>query len=144
MAERERVAVSACLLGEACRYDGKAAPCPEAVALAQDFELVPICPEQLGGFPTPRTPAEIVPGGRVVNRAEEDVTEAFERGARASLEIARAAGCTRAVLKSRSPSCGVRAVYDGTFTGTLVPGRGIAATALAQAGIEVVDEESLT
>lgn len=142
MTNRERIAVSACLLGEACRFDGRAVPCPGVIALAGRYELVPICPEQLGGLPTPREPAEITATGRVVNRAGEDVTAAFEEGARIAVETALSTGCTRAVLKARSPSCGVREVYDGTFSGTLVDGMGIAAAALSRAGIEVRDEES--
>lgn len=144
MTMRTRIAVSACLMGETCRFDGKAAPCPEVTALAEKYELVPLCPERLGGLSVPREPAEITSDGRVINRAGEDVTRAFEQGAQSVVEIARAAGCTRAVLKSRSPSCGVREVYDGSFSGTLIPGRGIAAAALAEAGLELFDEESLT
>ena len=124
----EALLISACLLGEPCRYDGKAQPCEEAKALAGQYELVPVCPEQLGGLPTPRTPSEIQHDGRVVD------------GARAALAIARERGCKRAVLKSRSPSCGVHEVYDGSFKGVVIPGRGIAADMLANAGLDVVDE----
>lgn len=134
------MAVSACLLGEPCRYDGKAQPSGEIQALAASHVLVPICPEQLGGLPTPRTPSEIQPDGRIVDRNGLDRTEAFRAGAREALEIAREHGCTCAILKSRSPSCGVREIYDGTFTGTTVAGRGIAAAMLGDAGLALFDE----
>lgn len=140
---REALLVSACLLGEACRYDGESQPCEAVASLANACELVPVCPEQLGGLPTPRTPSEIQPDGRVVDRVGCDRTSAFREGAEAALAIARQQGCKRAVLKSRSPSCGVHEVYDGSFSGTLVAGRGVAADALAIAGIEVIDEEDL-
>ena len=140
MTQQRSILVSACLLGTPCRYDGKAQPCAEVLALAEGYELVSVCPEQLGGLPTPRTPSEVQADGRVVDRAGSDRTAAFERGAQAAVELARETGCTLAVLKSRSPSCGVHQVYDGTFSGTVVPGRGIAAAALAQAGLQIIDE----
>ena len=135
--------MSACLLGEPCRYDGKAQPCEAAKALAGRYELVPVCPEQLGGLPTPRTPSEILRDGRVVDCMGHDRTDAFLDGARAVLAIAQERGCERAVLKSRSPSCGVHEVYDGSFEGVVVPGRGIAADMLAKAGIEIADEHDV-
>ena len=131
------ILVSACLLGEPCRYDGKAQPCPAVIEMAQDHELVTVCPEQLGGLPTPRTPSEIQAGGRVINTLGEDNTAAFEAGAHEALRIARERGCKRAILKENSPSCGVHRVYDGTFTGMLVPGSGKTAALLSEAGIMV-------
>ena len=134
------ILASACLLGEPCRYDGKAQPCAAVQALGDKRELVPVCPEQLGGLPTPRTPSEIQPDGRVVDRDGIDRSEEFRKGAREALRIAREHGCTCAVLKSRSPSCGVRNIYDGTFTGTTVTGRGVTATMLGNAGLTLYDE----
>ena len=134
------ILVSACLLGDACRYDGASVPCSEVMSLAGSHELVPACPEQLGGLPTPRTPSEIQSDGRVVDRNGIDRTAAFAIGACEALRIAREHGCMQAILKSRSPSCGVRQVYDGAFAGTVVPGRGVTAAALADAGIELFDE----
>ncbi|MBQ9043851.1 MAG: DUF523 domain-containing protein [Eggerthellaceae bacterium] len=142
MTQRERILVSACLLGEPCRYDGKDVPCEAVQALAGSYELVPVCPEQLGGLPTPRTPSEIQPDGRVVDREGNDRTAAFQAGARAAVALARENGCTRAILKSRSPSCGVNEIYDGTFTGALIPGQGITATALSAAGLTITDESA--
>ena len=134
------ILVSACLLGTACRYDGASMPCAEVIELADAYELVPVCPEQLGGLPTPRTPSEIQPNGRVVDRAGEDRTAAFIAGAHETLGIAREHDCRIAILKSRSPSCGVRQIYDGTFSGKLVPGQGVTASLLASAGITLLDE----
>ena len=137
---KRSIAVSACLLGEPCRYDGASVPCEDVIGLARDYELVPVCPEQLGGLPTPRTPSEIQADGRVVDREGVDRTEAFLLGARRTVEVAREADCACAVLKSRSPSCGVHQVYDGSFPGTVVEGEGKAAAALKSAGFTVVDE----
>lgn len=140
--ERESMLVSACLLGEPCRYDGKSQPCTTVMALEAEYDLVPICPEVLGGLPTPRTPSEIKPDGRVLDRDGNDRTEAFESGADIAVMIAKKHGCRRAILKSKSPSCGVHEIYDGTFTGTLKAGRGIAAARLAEAGIILQDENA--
>jgi uncharacterized protein YbbK (DUF523 family) len=142
----EKVLVSACLLGAPVRYDGKSCPHQAVRALAEHFELVPVCPECLGGLPVPRTPSEMDSGSstvRVVSVDGEDRTEAFAEGARACLEIARENGCTLAVMKAKSPSCGVHSVYDGSFSGTLVAGSGKTAQALAQAGIELRSEIDL-
>ena len=133
--------VSACLTGAPCRMDGQSKPVEAVKALAERGEAVPVCPECLGGLPTPRIPSELQPDGRVVNRAGEDVTEAFLLGARRALELCRAHGCTRAVLKARSPSCGKGLVYDGSFTRTLIPGSGVFARMLEEEGIPVLTEE---
>ena len=136
---KEKILVSACLLGEPCRYDGAAKPSPAVLALGSRFDLVPICPETAGGLPTPRIPSEIV-GEKVLNRAGEDVTAAFMRGAAAAVETARALSVKRAVLKARSPSCGRDTVYDGTFSGALAPGDGVTAAALRAAGVVIYTE----
>ena len=191
-----RIAVSACLLGEACRYDGRSKPCARVQELAADgHELVPVCPEVAGGLPTPRTPCEIVrapwmkskkaraaddgtpsfltskpyreSNGRagetehgrsdsasrdsktraanerswaILDASGADRTASYARGAQAELARAKEAGCELAILKAKSPSCGSGEVYDGTFSGTLAPGWGIAAAAFRDAGIAVIDE----
>lgn len=190
-----KIAVSACLLGEPCRYDGRSKLCSRVQELAAGgHELVPICPEVGGGLPTPRTPCEIVRApwmdgeGRAVGggalsflasetfrEAEEgsgeagherggsapgedaghasggdswaiadangvDRTAAYARGAQVELARAKEAGCELAIFKAKSPSCGSGKVYDGTFSGTLIPGWGIAAAAFRDAGIPVIDE----
>lgn len=140
------IAVSACLLGTPCRYDGAARPNAAVQALRKRHEIVPVCPESMGGLPIPRLPNEIaagVDGLRVVDSAGVDNTAAFVAGAQAALERARQAGCTAAVLKSKSPSCGSGRVYDGTFTGTLTDGWGVAAALFRDAGIRVIDETEL-
>ena len=138
------ILVSRCLLGEPCRYDGRSVPVPELEKLRQaGHVLIPVCPEVLGGLPTPRSPAERQPDGRVVNRAGEDVTAAYLEGAGRTLALALEAGCTLAVLKAKSPSCGCHEIYDGSFTGRLVPGQGVAARLLEESGIRVVDETEL-
>jgi uncharacterized protein YbbK (DUF523 family) len=113
------------------------------IALRETHRVIGICPETAGGLPTPRPAAELQPDGRVVTAAGDDVTDGYERGASAAVAVATGAGATRAVLKSRSPSCGCRQVYDGTFTRTLRNGEGVAARALREAGVEVLSEEDL-
>jgi uncharacterized protein YbbK (DUF523 family) len=140
--DRPALLVSACLLGTRCNHEAGHSRRPAVEALAATHRLVPICPEVCGGLPTPRVAAERV-GDRVVNAVGDDVTDAYERGAHAAVELARAVGARRAVLKARSPSCGSAEVYDGTFTRTLRPGAGVTAEALRAAGIEVVSEEDL-
>lgn len=135
--------ISACLLGCACRYDGKTKPHPLAQELARRGLAVPVCPEQLGGLPTPRTPAERR-GDRVVTADGRDVTAEYRRGAEEALAIAQLYGCTAAILKERSPSCGRGQVYDGTFTGTLTAGDGVAAALLAENGLIVYGESALS
>ena len=133
---KEKLLVSACLLGENCKYSGGNNYTPAVEALREKFDVIPVCPEQLGGLPTPRTPSERA-GARVLARGGADVTEAFRRGAEKTLEIARAGGAVRAVFQARSPSCGSERVYDGTFSGTLVPGRGVTVELLEKNGIRV-------
>lgn len=133
-----KLLISACLLGVCCRYDGASKAHPLAEALAKRHTLVPVCPEQLGGLPTPRPPAERR-GDRVVTR-EGDVTDQYRRGAEETLRLCRTLGCGAAVLKERSPSCGRGAVYDGTFTGTLAAGDGVTAELLLAHGVPVYGE----
>ena len=136
-----RLLVSACLLGLSCRYDGKSAPNEEIIKLAERHELIPVCPEQLGGLPTPREPAEIK-DGRVMTRDGAEVTEQFERGAEQTVQLAKLLGCTAAVLTERSPSCGCGKIYDGSFCGKTVVGNGITAKKLIQSGICVFGEST--
>ena len=137
------ILVSACLLGCACRYDGASKPHPLAQRLAERGLAVPVCPEQLGGLPTPRAPSE-QRNGQVISAAGADVTAQYRRGAEEALRLARLYGCTAAVLKERSPSCGSGQIYDGSFTGTLMAGWGTAAALLRDNGIRVVGESGLT
>ena len=133
---KEKLLVSACLLGENCKYSGGNNYNPAVEALGERFELVPVCPEQMGGLPTPRVPSERA-GSRVLTREGADVTREFRLGAEKALEAALAHGVKRAVLQERSPSCGCGRIYDGTFSGTLVSGMGVTAQLLADHGIEI-------
>ena len=138
---RNALLVSACLLGECCRYDAKCPAAPEALKTffarcrQADIALIPVCPECAGGLPTPRPPAEIEPGksaadvldgmGRVRTAAVDDVTAAYVTGAHAALKAALETRTETALLKAKSPSCGSAEVYDGTFTRRLKPGKGV-------------------
>lgn len=137
-----KILMSACLLGVCCRYDGGGQACPAALRLLAGHQIVPVCPEILGGLPTPREPAERR-DGRVVSRTGADVTAAYRRGAQETLRLARLYGCEAAVLKERSPSCGSGQIYDGTFSRTLTPGDGVTAELLKAGGIRVIGESEL-
>ena len=137
-----RIAVSACLLGICCKYNGGHNRSEALLKRLKGHEVYPGCPEQLGGLPTPRTPAEIV-NGVVTDRNGRDVDEAFRAGAEKALRTVLDAGAELAVLQSRSPSCGPLQVYDGTFTGTLREGEGVFARMLRENGVRVLDIEDL-
>ncbi len=138
---KEPLLISACLLGLACRYDGRSVPLDAAALdkLKERWSLVPVCPEQLGGLPTPRPPAERKCGG-VFTGSGTDVTAQYARGAGESVRLAAFFGCKTALLKAHSPSCGSGEIYDGTFSHTLVPGDGICASLLKANGIAVLSE----
>ena len=137
------ILVSACLLGTPCRYDGASRPCGELARLeVLGHRLIPVCPEVMGGLPTPRHPSERQ-GERVVMDTGADVTEPYSRGAEAALRLCRLLHCQAAILKERSPSCGCGTIYDGTFTGTLTAGDGVTAELLLQNGIPVLGESQV-
>ena len=141
---RPALLVSACLLGVRCTHDGGHEARPTVQALRGSHHLVPVCPETVGGLPTPRAAAErSASDGRVRTADGVDVTEAYARGAAHAVRLAAAAGVVGAVLKARSPSCGCHQVYDGTFTRTRVDGDGVTAEALRRAGVPVVDEDDV-
>ena len=135
-----RILISACLLGVCCRYDGQSKACPAVLKLLNDHELIPVCPEQLGGLPTPRPPAEIQ-GNRVINREGVDVTAPYQKGAEEAARLYQLFHCDCAILKARSPSCGCGLIYDGTFTGALVPGDGCFAAMLREEGVPLYTEK---
>ncbi len=146
------ILVSACLAGIRCKYNGKDNGIPHIKELVRQGKAIPLCPEQLGGLPTPRPPAEIKGGSArdvlqgkalVVRRDGADVTQNFVMGAREVLRFCQEMGIKRAILKARSPSCGKGMIYDGTFTGKLVEGNGITAQLLMDNGIEVVTEDEI-
>jgi len=136
------ILVSACLAGESCRYDGAPAEHPEVRRLVEQGRAVAVCPEVLGGLSVPRDPVELREG-RALCRSGRDVTAEFRAGAARCLELAQELGCTRAILKSRSPSCGSGRIYDGTFSRRLVPGDGMLAALLKANGVAVESDEDL-
>ena len=137
-----KLLVSACLLGVACRYDGRSKPHPLAQELCRRHEVLPVCGELFGGLPTPRLPSERREGG-VVASDGGDVTDAFRRGAEEVVRLARLTGAQAAILKERSPSCGSGQIYDGTFTKTLTQGDGLTAQMLKKHGITVYGESQI-
>ena len=136
------ILVSACLLGENCKYTGGNNRSEKVLAHLAGKDYIPFCPEQAGGLSTPRAPSEIR-DDRVFSDAGEDVTEQFRRGAEKTLAFCRQNAVDRAILKARSPSCGVHQVYDGTFSGRAVPGMGVTARLLAENGVALMDEEDI-
>lgn len=148
----KKIVISACLIGEKCRYNGRDSK-SEAITNKFDVDsLIQICPEQMGGLSTPRPAAEIVGGdgdavldgrARVITVDGADRTEAFLAGAYRALEIAQAHGATHAILKSKSPSCGCGQIYDGSFTGNLTDSDGVTAALFRRHGIEIMTEADL-
>ncbi len=148
-----RILISACLVGCKCNYKASAASVYAADAsfwhhLFETYQILPVCPEQLGGMPTPRIPCELqdqvdlvlAGAGKVLNREGSDMTGCFLKGAEEALHLANLHKPNLVVLKSRSPSCGLEEVYDGTFSGRLLPGSGVTARVLLNAGFQLVDE----
>jgi len=132
----EKIIVSACLAGINCNYRGRNSENASVAELVMQGRAIIVCPEQLGGLSTPRPPAEIK-NGRVFTKEGDDLTEAFRRGANEVLSICKKYGCKKAILKSKSPSCGYGKIRDGNFNGTLMDGNGITAGLLVEHGIEV-------
>lgn len=152
MGDEGPIVVSACLAGLATTHDGRAKPHPKVLELLRQGRAVLVCPEQLGGLPTPRPEAEIAGGGgedvlagraRVLDLSGADVTENYLRGAGEALKAARLSGAKKAILKAKSPSCGIDRIYDGTFSGRLRPEAGVTAALLRREGIEVLSDEDL-
>lgn len=139
--KREKLLISACLCGEECRYDGKSnkLDCKLLSAIKEKYEIIPMCPEVLGELPTPRVPSERV-GDRVIMKDGTDVTSNFMHGAKTACQIAAENGAKLALLKERSPSCGCGKIYDGSFTGRLIFGKGVTAEALSALGIKILGE----
>lgn len=142
------ILVSACLAGKDCKWDGSNNRNQKVLEFMKKMkgkaEFYQVCPEQMGGLSTPRPASEIrAVDGTVINRAGEDVTAEFEIGAELALQAAKEYGCTLAILKERSPSCGCHGVYDGTFSKTLVDGMGKAAWLLAENGVRVIGESEI-
>lgn len=134
---KEKILVSACLLGTNCKYSGGNNYTEEVIEFLKDYEIIPVCPEQLGGLPTPRPASEII-GDKVMNNKGTDVTSNYQKGAEETLKIAQLLGIKKALLKAKSPSCGNGKIYDGTFSGILTTGDGITTKLLKENNIEVI------
>ncbi len=138
------ILISGCLLGLSCRYDGNSKGLEKEVIekLMKKHTLIPACPEQLGGLPTPRNPSERI-GDKIVMNSGEDVSKQYRHGAEQALALARLFGCQVAILKERSPSCGSGIIYDGSFGGTLTEGDGVTAELFKENGITVYGESQI-
>ena len=136
------IAVSACLLGENCKYNGGNNRDEAVLEYVKGHTVVPVCPEVMGGLPVPRVPSEIC-GDEVINREGVSVDMQFRAGAQKALELVMESGAELVVLQSRSPSCGAEYIYDGSFSGRTVPGKGIFARLLEENGIALLDASKL-
>ncbi len=152
MAEKEKILVSACLVGQKCRYDGQDKRNENVLLLRKTYQFIPVCPELLGGLPIPREPCEIdgrtgydVFSGKanVIDKNGGDKTPYFILGAHETLALAKNAGIKKAVFKSKSPSCGCGEIPDGSFTGKLINRDGVTAALLKRNGIEVYTEDGI-
>lgn len=138
----KKVLVSACLYGNLCRYKGDGCFNEKVEALKKDYALIPVCPEQLGGLPTPRHPSERI-GDKIISDVGVDCTEEYERGSDFAVAIAKANDVEFCVMKAKSPSCGKGLIYDGSFTGKKCKGNGITVEKLLAAGFKVFTEDEL-
>lgn len=134
------ILVSACLLGENCKYSGGNNACNEIIEYLKGKEYISVCPEVMGGLLTPRACSERL-NGRIMNNEGEDVTEAFRLGAEKTLAVAQENQCELCILQVRSPSCGAGIIYDGTFSGRLVEGNGLTTQLLMDHGFKVISSE---
>lgn len=138
----EMYLVSACLAGINCTYQAGNNLHPKVLELVKQKRAFLVCPEQLGGLPTPRTPAEIL-NSKIYMKDGKDVTSNFQKGAQETLRIIKLLNIKNAILKQNSPSCGCGRIYDGTHSGRLIPGNGITAKLLLENGIKIITEDDL-
>ena len=134
---KEKILVSSCLLGLNCKYDGGNNYSDEIDDFLKDYDVIPICPEIMGGLPTPRVGSERL-GDKVITKDGKDVTEQYKKGAEEALFLAKKYDVKKALLKAKSPSCGSGKIYDGTFSHTIVDGDGITTELLRKHGIEII------
>ena len=135
--KKEKILVSACLLGVNCKYNGGNNASDEVDEFLKDYEIIPICPEIMGGLTTPRVAAE-QKGDKVITKEGKDVTKQYKKGAEECLFLAKKYDVKKALLKLKSPSCGVGQIYDGTFSHTLINKNGITAQLLIENGVEII------
>ena len=139
---KEKILVSACLLGIDCKYSGGNNLNEKVLEYIKDYEVIPVCPEIMGGLSTPRPPSERI-GDKVLNNQGTNVTNEYTKGALETLKLAKLFNVKKALLKAKSPSCGKGKIYDGTFTSTLIEGNGVTVDLLESNGIEVILEQDL-
>ena len=139
---KEKILVSACLLGVNCKYSGGNNQNEKVLEYIKDKEIIPVCPEIMGGLSTPRPPSELI-NDKVMNNLNQDVTQQYKKGAEETLKLAKLFNVKKALLKAKSPSCGKGYIYDGTFSSTLIEGNGITTKLLIENGIEVITEKDL-
>ena len=139
---KEKILVSACLLGVDCKYSGGNNYNEKVIEYIKDYEVIPVCPEIMGGLSTPRPASEII-NERVINKEGKDTTIEYTKGANETLKLAKLFNVKKALLKAKSPSCGKGKIYDGTFSGVLIDGNGITVKLLEENGIEVISELDL-
>ena len=139
---KEKILVSACLLGVDCKYSGGNNLNEKVLDYIKDYEVIPVCPEIMGGWSTPRPPSERIED-KVLNNQGIDVTNEYIKGANETLKLAKLFNVKKALLKAKSPSCGKGKIYDGTFNGVLIEGNGVTVELLEKNGIEVITEQDL-
>lgn len=139
---KEKILVSACLLGINCKYSGGNNYTEKVIEYIKDKEVIPVCPEIMGGLSTPRKPSERI-GDKVINNQNIDVTNEYQKGAEETLKLVKLFNIKKALLKAKSPSCGKGKIYDGTFNGILKDGNGVTVDLLEMNGIEVITEQDL-
>lgn len=140
--EKEKIIVSACLLGINCKYNGDNNKNENVLDYLKNKEVIPVCPEIYGGLSTPRTTSEII-GDKVITKDKRNVTKEYLKGAEETLYIAKLFNVKKALLKAKSPSCGNKEIYDGTFTGNKIKGIGITAKLLKENGLEIINENEI-
>lgn len=139
----EKILISACLIGEKCRYDGHTNYNPKYLELLEKYDLIPFCPEVEGGLKTPRNPSEIQSNGKVIMNDGKDVTRNYQIGAEKALDICKALNIKIAILKDRSPSCGSKVIHNGRFDGNVIKGEGLTTQLLRRKGIKVLSEDEI-
>ncbi len=137
-----KILVSACLLGRNCKYNGGNNRSEKVLRFLEGKEILPVCPEVAAGMPVPRPPVEIR-NGKIISIEGKDLDERYRQGVTRTLEAVNLKEIELAILKAKSPTCGVHEIYDGTFTGQKIQGQGLLAAALTEAGVHVIDETDL-
>lgn len=139
---KEKILVSACLLGVDCKYSGGNNYNEKVLEYIKDYEVIPVCPEIMGGLSTPREPSERIED-KIITKGGNDVTKEYTKGALETLKLAKLFNVKKSLLKAKSPSCGKGKIYDGTFTGTIIEGNGVTSDLLESNGISVLTEQDL-